>query len=115
MKTNNTKNDVNLITRNQFENTNKDSEVITTYNTLRGETSIQLNSNINMQKNDFIKGVPMVQMKNQMNDTQQNILGTNESLLRQGHTNKPPVLFKNYQQQSKDVVQNSVLSGITSI
>lgn len=70
MKTNNTKNDVNLITRNQFENTNKDSEIITTYNTLRGETSIQLNSNINMQKNDFIKGVPMVQMKNQMNDTQ---------------------------------------------
>jgi hypothetical protein len=40
MKTNNTKNDVNLITKNQFENTNKDSEVITTYNTLRGETSI---------------------------------------------------------------------------
>jgi hypothetical protein len=64
MKTNNTKNDVNLITINRLENTHKDSEVITTYNTLRGETSIKLNSNINVKKNDFIKGTPMVQMKN---------------------------------------------------
>jgi len=37
MKTNNTKNDVNLMTSNQMEKTHKDSEVITTYNTLRGE------------------------------------------------------------------------------
>jgi hypothetical protein len=64
MKTNNTKNDVNLITSNRLENTQKDSEVITTYNTLRGETSIKLNSNIIVKKNDFIKGTPMVQMKN---------------------------------------------------
>ena len=64
MKTNNTKNDVNIITSNRLENTQKDSEVITTYNTLRGETSIKLNSNIKVKKNDFIKGTPMVQMKN---------------------------------------------------
>lgn len=56
MKTNNTKNDVNLMTSNQMENTHKDSEVITTYNTLRGENSIKLNSNMNVKKNDFIKG-----------------------------------------------------------
>lgn len=68
MKTNNTKNDVNLMTSNQMENTHKDSEVITTYNTLRGENSIKLNSNMNVKKNDFIKGVPMVQMKNQKQD-----------------------------------------------
>lgn len=47
-----------------MENTPKDSEVITTYNTLRGENSIKLNCNMNVKKNDFIKGVPMVQMKN---------------------------------------------------
>ena len=56
MKTNNTKNDVNLMTSNQMEKTHKDSEVITTYNTLRGENSIKLNSNMNVKKNDFIKG-----------------------------------------------------------
>ena len=58
------------MTSNQMENTHKDSEVITTYNTLRGENSIKLNCNMNVKKNDFIKGVPMVQMKNQKQDQQ---------------------------------------------
>ena len=57
MKTNNTKNDVNLMTSNQMEKTHLDSEVIKTYNTLRGENSIKLNCNMNVKKNDFIKGV----------------------------------------------------------
>ena len=64
MKTNNTKNEANQITSNQLENTNKDSEVITTYNTQREESLIKVHRNINMQKHDFIKGVPKVQMKN---------------------------------------------------
>ena len=58
------------MTSNQMEKTHKDSEVITTYNTLRGENSIKLNCNMNVKKNDFIKGVPMVQMKNQKQDQQ---------------------------------------------
>ena len=42
---------------NQFENTNKDSDVITTYNTLWAEVSTKI-TNAAKYQNDFIKGIP---------------------------------------------------------